>query len=649
MTLPVQNFSLVLTLCSFLCAHLTFSQQIRTYDSIYTPAPDLRGKATFEYYEDSEGRKIKDGAFRFVREERTPNSHTTAVYNSWTGQYDENEKVGEWTYEKRQHLVSINEISEVNLDYSVVTIDEILKINYAAGFPNGKIQLESTLYADKKPLKRLKFFETEISQGRMQGEFNFFLADENEEILTIYGNLQDGLMVGKWDFNYLQNEEMETREYENGILLSMLRSSEEFETETIEFPISEGLAAALKGKESRVELANKPLSLHFSDGYPRTSVYIRVQQKGEDALRMLLEEIFQYDRQIDISQRLPLGTNRGFYPLYSEERKKLVEWAEEEALYRHTISELNNLRIESLHLVKDDAIASILEWTKKQEEIRDYIKPWNNILSTEQVEYYNREGLLKEYARDLLHADTVHVGGETTIIEYEPKEEPENFLYYIVDNFRDRNRVGDSLITEFSEKVETLEVNREIAGLQDAIITTREEVDSIYEIPVNVNPLDQLLQKVKRDFGNRVYREEFQRFRQEEDQSQKISIGQELVVNLELMKEIHETTVLIAERTEEIDELYTDLVFDPFTFSDQVPVRKKKRLYNFVTEEVIEPLLSRASRNTSEPAEVLKDLQLVYQMQERLRFLEDKNTRRLERRLQKSKSLDESVELLNSL
>lgn len=627
----------------------SFSQQIRTYDSIYSPLPDLEGRATFDYYEDSEGRKIKHGDFRFVREERSPDSRETAIYTAWSGQYDENEKVGEWTYESRKHLVSIKEISEVKLDYNIYTIEEILSMPYVNGYPEGRIRLQSTLYADKKPLKRLKSFETEMREGRMQGEFNYFLAEENEDILAIYGRLQDGLMVGKWDFDFLQEGVTENREYRNGVLLRMNRSAKGYESELIEFPISEGLAAALEGEESKVELANKPLSLHFSDGYPRNSLYIKVQQKGEDALKMVLEEIFQYDRGIDLSQQLPLGTNRGFYPLSSEERKKLVEWTEAEAQYRHVINELNNLRIESLPLVKDDEINAILEWTEKQEEIRDYIRPWNNILTTEKVEYYNRKGLLKDYARDLLHADTLQVGEERRILEYEPRDEPENFLYYIVENFRDRNRVGDSLKTRFAERVESLEVNREIAGLAETIVQTREEVDSLYRIPVNLNPLDQLLQKVRRDFVGEVYPVEYERFGQEEDRDRKVETGRELVVNLELVKEIHQTAILLATRHEELDELYTEYTFDPFTFSDEVPVRKKKRLYNLVTEEIIEALLGRASRNTEEPAEVLKDLQLAYQMQERLVFLEDKNTRRLERRLQKSRSLNERVELLNSL
>jgi hypothetical protein len=238
---------------------------------------------------------------------------------------------------------------------------------------------------------------------------------------------------------------------------------------------------------------------------------------------------------------------------------------------------------------------------------------------------------------------------ESRIFEYEPKEKPENFLHYIVDNFKDRNIVGDSLVETLSAKLETLETSREVSGLNDNISQQKIEMDSVYSFPSTYGTLDYLLRKTKRDFEEEVYKEQMEGFLQEENMDEKISIGQSLLVNLEIMKEIHSAAINIATRREQIDELYTEYTFDPFTFSDQVPVRKKKRLYNFVTEDVIEKILVRAGEKTSEPTEVLKELQLVQQMQERLVFLEDKNTRRMERRLLRSDSLSESIELLNSL
>lgn len=160
-----------------LTGYFSYSQHIENYDSIYNPTPELSGSARFEYYEDGQGRKIKHGAFAFVREERPDSSRNAALYNSWEGSYKENLKDGPWTYKTRKHLVSITRISEVTLDYSINTIDELLQITYQDGQPVGKILLESTLYADEKPLKQLKYFRSYIQDGFMDGEFEFLLSD----------------------------------------------------------------------------------------------------------------------------------------------------------------------------------------------------------------------------------------------------------------------------------------------------------------------------------------------------------------------------------------------------------------------------------------------------------------------------------------
>lgn len=649
MIYPIQKLSLLFLFLLFLNGDISYSQQVTTFDSIYTPAGGEPGKAKFEYYEDREGRKIKHGDFTFIRENRPESSGTTAVYEFWKGRYNENVKVGEWVYETRKHLVDIRNISDVNLDYSILTEEEVLNITYNNGFPEGEILMESTLYANKEPVKKLKNFRTNLQNGRIHGEFEFLAANETEDSLSVYGRVENGLMVEEWGFNYFYDDRRETRNYERGVLLELTKAGGDQEPKILDFPISDGLRAALNNEETTVELANKPLSLHFSDGYPRTSVYIQEQQKGEDALLAILKDVFRYDPGIDLSRQLPLGTNRGFYPLSSEERDYLAEWPEVEALYRNTLQELNSMRIENLNVVQDDDIQLILNWAERQQDLREYIKPWNNILSKEQIEYYNREGLLVDYAQNLLARDTITYGDEQEIFQYAPREERENFLLYIVDNFKDRNKVGDSLMQVFANKMETLEINREIAGLDETIRKKKEEVDSIFSIPVNYPGLDNLLSRTYNNFDENIYEKNLDRFLYHDELSEKIEVGQNLVVNLEILKEIHSAAVDISTRHEQIDELYTELTFDPFTFSDQVPVRKKKRLYNLVAGDIMGGLINRAGENVSEPTEVLKDLQLALQMQERLVFLEDKNTRRLERRLRRSNSLNDRIELLNSL
>lgn len=625
------------------------SQNLKTYDSIYQPIPGYEGHAKFTYFLDGEGNRIKSGDFVFTRDVRLLDTETKAIYNYWEGSYADNLKEGPWFYETKNHKVAIEEISDVELDYTIYTEDEILEITYENGIPVEEITLENTLYANKVSQKRLKYFQSGMKDGRMDGEFEFYLANANEEIAAVKGQAQNGLMEGLWEFNFYDTKTLERREYKNGVLLKLTKIIDGQITEEIEFPLSKGIKASLNKEEGALEMANKPLSLSFSDGYPRNSKYLKVQEQGEEILKSIFEEIFKFDGNLNPSEQLPLGTNRAFYPVSSEERSALKNWIIQEADFRNNIQTINSLEIDNPALIHDADLQVYLSWAKKQEEIRDYIKPWNNILSKDQIEFYNREGLLVDYAYNLLSRDTITVDSESVIFNYEPTEKGDNFLLYIVENFTDRNKVADSLIQELTVRLDELQVNREIADLHKEIISMKENLDSLYEIRTQHDQVNYALSKIKTYFSSTAYSQMISEFIDTEDLSEQISLGQDLNLHLDLMKRIYTLGKDVARKEQEIDSLYTELTFDPFTFSDQVPARKKRRLYKIVTEEVIQKLIIAAGNNYREPKEALKNLQQASKMQERLIFLEDKNTSRLERRLARSKSLSERVELLNSL
>jgi hypothetical protein len=89
----------------------------------------------------------------------------------------------------------------------------------------------------------------------------------------------------------------------------------------------------------------------------------------------------------------------------------------------------------------------------------------------------------------MLSRDTIVAEGESHIFDYEPREKPENFLMYIVENFRDRNKVGDSLVEKLTAKVETLETTKEVSGLNENIARQKKEMDSVYAFPSNYSIL----------------------------------------------------------------------------------------------------------------------------------------------------------------
>ncbi|MBZ9730597.1 hypothetical protein LB467_12955 [Salegentibacter sp. JZCK2] len=639
---------LLLFLISFISTNLI--SQNYSYDSIYQPIPGITGKAQFTYKLANEDKKIKDGEFTFVRENKDSLAETSATYNFWEGNYENNQKVDNWSYEIKHHIVKINEISDVELDYDILTEDETIKLSYKDGYPEGDVLMETILYNDGNRVKTLEYLKTQFQNQRMTGRFDYIVANRDNDSISVIGNMVNGLMDGIWEFNYFAEDLQEIRTYERGVLLSLERNRNGRTIEEIEYPLSEGLQAALANEQTDVELANRPLSLIFSDGYPRTSKYIQAQKKGEKLIQNIFKAIFKYDPQIDPMEQLPLGANRAFYPLSSEEENALEEWKEIENKYRKNIDSITNLEIENLNLVKNNDIQRALKWKQKQDSLNEYIKPWNDILYKDQLPFYNRKGLLIDYAKKLLAKDTIKVGGEKIIYDYTNELESENFLLYVTENFKERNKLADSLILNLTSAIEDLRLDQEIGRLNDEISRIRKNTDELYSNKLEDESLNKIVKQTKNNFYRDSLPQLVNSFLEDaEDDALQIERGNRIIRQLGLLETIWETGERITKLEGKIDTLYTEYTFDPFTYSDQVPVRKKKSLYNEINNTIIQGLKEQAWDAYRDPEEVLRKLNSIQRMQDRLVFMIDKNTKSLERKLRRTDSFDEKLELLRSL
>lgn len=278
---------LLLFLVNLICASV-FGQNY-SYDSIYQPIPGITGKAQFTYKLANEDKKIKDGEFTFLRENKDSLAETSATYNLWEGKYANNQKVDDWSYEVKHHIVKINEISDVELDYDIVTEDEIMELSYSNGYPSGDLLMETILYVDGNRVKTLEYLKTQFQNEKMTGRFDYIIANRENDSISVIGNMVNGLMDGIWEFNYFTEDLQEIRTYDRGILLSLQRNENGRTIEEIEYPLSDGLQAALANEQTDVELVNRPLSLTFSDGYPRTSKYIQAQKKVKSLFKIFLK------------------------------------------------------------------------------------------------------------------------------------------------------------------------------------------------------------------------------------------------------------------------------------------------------------------------------------------------------------------------
>ncbi len=635
-----------------------------TFDSVYQALPDLKGKAKFSYYLDKKDHPIKDGEFQFSQPERDSSCQNIFNQHQWNGNFKEGRKVGLWEYLKHSHQVKIINADYGNANYEVASQRSEVSGGYQDGFPEGNWQYQLANYEGKKVVNQPKLGKIVFYEGQANGTLQFLQkdAETGDTLIYISGEAQKGLMEGTWQFLYpnkgngaLVNEK---RSYRKGILLELTKTIAKDTLVKLSFPLSKTLKAFAKGENSyKGELVNRPLSLSFNDGYPRNSDWVTSQKNGNKILQDFLNNFSYYHAEILALKGLIVGTNRGFYPLRADEKRASEDWI----AYNYSLKErLQKLKEKNLtfHAYGQDSVLQwIKAWTDVQEAVLEYTTPWIHLIESNETEFYHREGVIVDYAQNLLGADTLKFATETDLVIYrnaKPKKDENRkshfgFLHYIAENFEQRLQLADSLNQAFDKRVNNLEIQEEIIALEAIIVQQKRSLDSIYKSTpsIRAKSLKSILESAETAFLQEGFSKQMNQFLASyKSPARQKTLSDSLNAELNYLKEIHGTVLELDANLPKIDTIYTEYKFDPFTFSDRVPFRVQKTLYETAIEQIMPSLFSKAQSST-EPKEMLKNLQTADALLERLNQLRDKNTKPLERKLKNMDSPDEQLEIIN--
>ena len=648
-----QGFTLVLF---FLITSFLNAQRLQTYDSLYHSALGYSGHATFKYYKNGDDQHIKEGFMTFESKSVDTVCGTNVAHVHWDGNYKANRKINEWNYwnvSNELNLVDIDDKFTVN--YTLNSESEHIVANYRDGLPHGSWKLLSQKLINGKSEDIIHSFEGKIDKNKFEGVIALSGLDESGSRFSITGTVKSGLMEGKWVFVYVADN-IETREeriYQQGFLKSLVKISAKNGDvlENIDYPLSIQIQDYLQGKGTAVQPANQPLGITFSDGYPRHSSFILAQKKGNQFLMTSLEKVFKFDPDFFKDYGLPIGTNRMTYPLSSEEKKLVKEWPDVSHTYSEKVNSLKDTRTLSLKHTGNDTLNLIDAWVERQMYLIDYIKPWNSIFALNEIEFYNREGRLYNYAVDLLVEDSLEFGDGAYAMVYPSNAKLDsNFLAYALDNFKERIKMADSLTSLYENVIRVLNLEDNIVQLETQIVQKKKQLDSVYAVDEDIHPkMSELKKAVTRNFLENSFEQEYDafiNFKGKVDIQKKK--GDSIVHFLTVLSVIEERMQTIFLNVVKLDSTYTEYVFDPYTFNDQVPVRKKKRLYQHIAEDLFHDLLKEAMQATSK-MELVRTISRIENVQEQLFFLVDKDTRKLERKLKKNMSVEKKLELLKPI
>lgn len=644
-------YLLLFTTLSFLATDNMAAQESQVYDSIYHTFNGYSGRAKFKYYRDEEKRLIKNGDFTFTSKVLDTLHKNITINVRWYGNYNKNIKNGAWKYEYNTHEVENVDVDNFDVDYRLHSEKELIQGTYKNGIAEGKWSLNKDGFENGKREDKLAEYSANFKNSKVSGPLEITYTEANGTIVLVKGNAINGLMDGKWTFEYTNEEQqpvVETRTYKNGFLTRLVQMVRNSTIHEIDFPLSGKVKAYIDNPKQKSEAVNKPLSVAFSDGYPRNSNYITLQQKGNEIITTAMANLLKNEEDFAVRFGLPIGTNRMFYDLKRDEKKILEEWPAVEFEYRSKLNRLQTDKELNFLYNQDETISMINAWLQKQIELMEYIKSWNNILSRNEIIYYNRnnEALIK-YTENLLKEDTITYAGKQEIIKYKEGElEEKSFLFMIADNFKQRAVVADSLVKVYENKIEELKLTDNISRLKTDIQASQMQLDTIFSAEVVPDEYRTLYDNFKNNYLGESFTNKYTLLDNDtifmED---RIRVGDSLVQDIRLIQRIDVKLHEITKNRKIIDSLYTEYVFDPFTFTDKVPKRIKKKLYDIVAEDVTRELLNRAESSVSilEAYNYINQLLLV---QQRLIFFYDKETSKIEKQLKKKQLLEEKLRII---
>ena len=573
-------------------------------------------------------KKMWNGPYRFQSQhKKTAPAWENRNYIE-IGYYTDGLENGEWTYTEQTTALKIEDLQASGLKYRINTVLKSHKGNWRKGVRNGDWSYEVI----ENPTDNKQVIET-LNYKFANGWLNGLVGYENKrEHIKVSGQFAEGMMVGDWTWNY-SDSLTEHRLYEKGVLIS-LETYTKTDTQQFMFPLSTRCSDALKSRDKTGDLVHYPMSLTFSDGYPKQSKWVQIQKNGLVALERIHNRISAFLPNWKSEMGLAFGTNRCIYPLSGEEELQLSKWLELRQNWEIVLKQVRDTLSLVERYPQQHALSNKLRlWLQIQENRLNYTQTWREIMETGRLVYYNREGQLFEFAQELLHTDTLSYTNGFELMEYPSKGR--NFMTYLVNNTQARVDTAhfwlDSLIAiqkryELSKFM--LQLSAQIQSTHDSLVRTC-IVDTL-----PYGPFYGYLKDFSIRFLGEAFERRYQNFLSETEIQKEHSLGDSLLSVLIRLEQLRYRSLQLEKLHRAIDTFYTEKSVDAFTF-ERLKIRNKKRLYEqfqlFTIEEIT------LHQNSSLEDRLASTMRLRRLFQSFL-YLRDKSTVQIERKLGKAKT-----------
>ena len=637
---------------------LTLAQVRNVFEGPYT-FHGKAGTATFEFLQDEAKNTVLDGFFRFDYLEKDSLDQTILYKFQVTGEYEQNKRSGNWIFDQETHRVDVQDV--VNFEViSRLQSDKIyVEAVYDQGVKTGTWAFKQNEFVNGKLRPKAEANGIDFSEGKITENIDY-RAFEGDYTQLIRGEINaNGYLDGEWALVYLKEGELisEVRNYEKGFLLGIKQRNLETGArvnEVIFHKTIEKLQKLEEAPQKAYKIADRDFGLVYNDGFQSNSLPLQIQKSGNRFIDDFISKLLQYDNGRSENTKTapyPIRTRRFEYAIYEELDELLAAIGEKYQVLKDSTEKYAAMNALALNREKSDSLAythaffsNRMGKLKQMEELMGLIRGGG-------IRYYDLTNFTTKGVGFLSPLDIVNYSyqdqDKRKIINREVGyANPRSFLERVDSHLEEELTLSIALAGYARRELQSIEVRQNLVALEDELTEKRSLVETLYENHESSEALEiQFFEKFSGHFLRALLQENLSDYATADDPEEKVSRGKQLLDFLTELERRYPELAAIFPRNEEIDALYKEETFDPFTFT-RYQARAKSKLYD-AGMNILLPYYLTELTNEKDYGQIKNHLDAIELLQQKLINLRDRSTKGLERKLGRTKNPERIRSLLD--
>lgn len=633
----MRKFLWIFLIC--VCTSAT-AQKISEYNGAVEVSEGKPATARYQFSE-SKGAKILNGSYSLTIQQLDSLERLSLEREIWNGNYENNQRMGEWSFERHKHNLQIKGIESYQLNYSLYSTEEKLTGRYDNGLPTANWKYRIMTLENGDFVKNIAVSDIRFQGGKARS-INYIGSSGTSDSIpfTVSGTVDEsGFLDSVWQFSYGLNDQQveEIREYRNGFLLGLIRVSG---ADTLASLYYDDVRSKLEliestDEESGVFRSARHFPITFDHGYPDNFPALREQLYANEFLDRILTDIAARDTFLHRESNFLFASARFEYDPTPDERATLNQ-------IRHHFDSLSNFihlfdrnRIFQLNEEISDSLAWISVFVEAYKSRLGKIGPDIRFMGSSAFRYVNPVIYTQTFSASFPDNDPVSYSfkGEQRVRTMEFDETFSPSIHGLEQRLRSDLKLLRALHAYSDLKLGEVNRSEQMNQMQQMILGGKQRVDSLFRRAQYASAQAKTISEaLHTSFLVEQYALVLLKYSNEQDFDEKLSHGYTILDMLDVGITLPGLIDSIYIRQDEIEKAYTVVKFDPYTFNYDFKTRKKKRLYEKGAEQLFSYYLSTLVNETD--YKNLNDrIASINQLQQRLMELLDEDTASLEKKL----------------